>query len=587
MIRLLAQRWPSQAEARQTLGRDQVNPANGHDEQKLNADAQQTYPHHHVSSRSLSDGPEPVSHLDVLSAHISRIPAHMTNLAGKHPISRTMPYRQEMDTGHNGQAELTSVVVQGDRDPGLPSVTSDSLEVSGRSPLGTSKLPSARGLAAASARGYTRPAEEDSMYSIPAERPSRSLPPTSKDEEDQTLSRHTDLSSHTPGTSEENNKYSYQAGVMSLPSLLRDVAYRQNSVVTRRRLDNQSQNPMTRDTHPDDQSQTSMTPGVGKLDQAPLIPVFHLDNQSQTGGSDVEPSHRRVQRQGRSPQAAPLSHMTSGIPNTKGESSLSHDVVEATVGESGKADKETLLKTGAFGEEAAWETSKETAWENYSPQKDTAWKNENADTETAWNASSKKNSYVKETAWSTGDVDNVTPWTTDAADMETEWATNAANKQAEKDWVAGEKSLQQTEERSPEDTESRSPQQSKDAISRETEDGDIRQTEAESPIAVETRSWRCPIPDVVVGDESLPWACRQRWTWRFLGEHVYPSRLYEAVCEGRTCWYGHYNCTPITHTLQVLQFCLRGCNDQRVPYLLRSHWQWTDVNVTVGCQCVR
>ena len=113
-----------------------------------------------------------------------------------------------------------------------------------------------------------------------------------------------------------------------------------------------------------------------------------------------------------------------------------------------------------------------------------------------------------------------------------------------------------------------------------------RETDS-SPISVEQRSWRCSIPDVLVGDEELPWTCRQRFAWRHLGEHVYPSRLYEAVCEGRTCWYGHFNCTPITYTLHVLQVCLHGCQDQRVPFPLRSRWQWTDLNVTVGCQCVR
>ncbi|KAL8577870.1 hypothetical protein ACOMHN_018675 [Nucella lapillus] len=109
----------------------------------------------------------------------------------------------------------------------------------------------------------------------------------------------------------------------------------------------------------------------------------------------------------------------------------------------------------------------------------------------------------------------------------------------------------------------------------------------EAPISVEQRSWRCPLPDVLVGEEDLPWTCRQHFAWRHLGEHVYPSRLYEAVCEGRTCWYGHFNCTPITYTLHVLQVCLRGCQDQRVPSPLRSRWQWRDLNVTVGCQCVR
>lgn len=97
----------------------------------------------------------------------------------------------------------------------------------------------------------------------------------------------------------------------------------------------------------------------------------------------------------------------------------------------------------------------------------------------------------------------------------------------------------------------------------------------------------CIIPDVLVGDKDLPWTCRPRFDWRILGEHFYPSRLYEAVCEGLKCYCGHFNCTPISYTLHVLQACLHGCQDQRVPFALRSRWQWTDLDVNVGCQCVR
>ncbi|XP_076443998.1 protein trunk-like [Babylonia areolata] len=99
-------------------------------------------------------------------------------------------------------------------------------------------------------------------------------------------------------------------------------------------------------------------------------------------------------------------------------------------------------------------------------------------------------------------------------------------------------------------------------------------------------SSRCP-QDVLVGDEELPWSCRQHFVWRHLGEDVYPSRVYEAACEGPSCWYGHFNCTPVHYTLHVLQVCPRGCNDHRVPHALRPLWHWTEMNVTVGCQCVR
>jgi hypothetical protein len=108
-----------------------------------------------------------------------------------------------------------------------------------------------------------------------------------------------------------------------------------------------------------------------------------------------------------------------------------------------------------------------------------------------------------------------------------------------------------------------------------------------SAMQVEQRSGqRCMFPDVLMGEDDLPWTCQQRFVWRYLGEHVYPSRVYEAQCESRTCWYGHFNCSAITYTLHVLQAC-RRCQDQRVPYVLRSRWQWTDLNITVGCQCIR
>ncbi|KAK7499724.1 hypothetical protein BaRGS_00009065 [Batillaria attramentaria] len=96
----------------------------------------------------------------------------------------------------------------------------------------------------------------------------------------------------------------------------------------------------------------------------------------------------------------------------------------------------------------------------------------------------------------------------------------------------------------------------------------------------------CP-PEVLGRDDELWWACRQRQTWRHLGENFYPSQLWETVCEEGRCFHDHYNCTPIAYTLLVLRSCNHGCQDQRVPFPLRSRWQWQSINVTVGCQCVR
>lgn len=103
--------------------------------------------------------------------------------------------------------------------------------------------------------------------------------------------------------------------------------------------------------------------------------------------------------------------------------------------------------------------------------------------------------------------------------------------------------------------------------------------------SVDKRTGRCS-PDTFIGND-LPWTCRQGWAWRHLGENVYPSRVYEAVCEGSTCMYGHFNCTPISYTLQVLQACPNGCQDMRVPQRLRNRWEWSDLSVTVGCMCSR
>lgn len=117
--------------------------------------------------------------------------------------------------------------------------------------------------------------------------------------------------------------------------------------------------------------------------------------------------------------------------------------------------------------------------------------------------------------------------------------------------------------------------------------------EADDDFEINKRtSSRCHNPDVFRDD--LPWTCRQTWRWRHLGEQRYPSRIYEAVCEESSCYYGHYRCTPVTYTLKILQVCPNACeDDERVPYPLRTmprmrtRWQYTDVNVTVGCMCTR
>ncbi|KAK6171956.1 hypothetical protein SNE40_018374 [Patella caerulea] len=86
----------------------------------------------------------------------------------------------------------------------------------------------------------------------------------------------------------------------------------------------------------------------------------------------------------------------------------------------------------------------------------------------------------------------------------------------------------------------------------------------------------------------LPWSCRRDSHWKLLGENHYPSRLFEVQCLSDTCWYGHYNCTSVYGSVQVLKLCLATrCSDHRVPVSLRRNWQFVDVDVSVGCQCMR
>lgn len=83
----------------------------------------------------------------------------------------------------------------------------------------------------------------------------------------------------------------------------------------------------------------------------------------------------------------------------------------------------------------------------------------------------------------------------------------------------------------------------------------------------------------------LPWTCNQRKEWVHLQSNIYPSWIQRTVCEG-TCWFGHFNCTPVTFTTMLLRLCFTPpCSDDRVPYSLRRSWHFTEYEVTVGCTC--
>ncbi|ESP05350.1 hypothetical protein LOTGIDRAFT_152194 [Lottia gigantea] len=86
----------------------------------------------------------------------------------------------------------------------------------------------------------------------------------------------------------------------------------------------------------------------------------------------------------------------------------------------------------------------------------------------------------------------------------------------------------------------------------------------------------------------LPWSCVTDSHWKILGEHLYPSRILEVQCMSDTCWYGHYNCTSVVVSVQVLKLCLAArCSDHRIPTTLRRSWLFVDVDMSVGCQCTR
>ncbi|KAH9518510.1 ADAMTS-like protein 1 [Bulinus truncatus] len=104
-----------------------------------------------------------------------------------------------------------------------------------------------------------------------------------------------------------------------------------------------------------------------------------------------------------------------------------------------------------------------------------------------------------------------------------------------------------------------------------------------------SRSISCRSLSQTYGEnEPLPWTCRQRKEWQSLPDNVYPNRVYVTVCESSTCMSGHFNCTPVTYNLELLKMCLGSqCNDDRVPYSLRSSWKFYEYPVTIGCSCTR
>ena len=106
---------------------------------------------------------------------------------------------------------------------------------------------------------------------------------------------------------------------------------------------------------------------------------------------------------------------------------------------------------------------------------------------------------------------------------------------------------------------------------------------------VEKRQRQRGVAYTIREGESLPWICPQRREWRSL-HGVYPTRVLDTICESNTCFFGHFNCSRVTYTTQLLQLCYNStCSgrDSRVPYNFRSSWRFVERQMTAGCMCSR
>ncbi|KAL4225602.1 hypothetical protein ACF0H5_016290 [Mactra antiquata] len=88
--------------------------------------------------------------------------------------------------------------------------------------------------------------------------------------------------------------------------------------------------------------------------------------------------------------------------------------------------------------------------------------------------------------------------------------------------------------------------------------------------------------------ESLErWLCRTTTDWKHLGQGYYPENLREIVCDQTRCIYGNYGCQPYYYRLLVIK--RRDGNnapeDTNMPSQLRRHWRFSEINLSVGCEC--
>ena len=98
---------------------------------------------------------------------------------------------------------------------------------------------------------------------------------------------------------------------------------------------------------------------------------------------------------------------------------------------------------------------------------------------------------------------------------------------------------------------------------------------------------RARMPQPFSADNNLPWECGTNVTWRDLGDLYFPRYISETVCPESTCWYGHFACRPVIHTIKVLKMRENTRQERTLPQALRRQWVLADVQTSSFCQCGR
>ncbi|KAL4230283.1 hypothetical protein ACF0H5_010668 [Mactra antiquata] len=82
-----------------------------------------------------------------------------------------------------------------------------------------------------------------------------------------------------------------------------------------------------------------------------------------------------------------------------------------------------------------------------------------------------------------------------------------------------------------------------------------------------------------------PWICSTIDSWRDLGDAYYPRFVKEVSCSQTTCMYDSYSCKQRHYPLQVLSERVNGGADSLLPRQLRHDWQFSEIQISVGCYC--